>query len=191
VAAYDANGLPKYTVDMFADPRPEVPEERWITLRDGDLPCQIQVRLGRQQAGRLICTGMQVGAADGEEEYEVTKSMLRAIPWANVMTFIRDAVGGVSEWDWMTMRLGGHPSAGEAMGATAKRLSVRRGRKGLEEETLRGTAEAYAQAIAEGNTRPLAFVAVALDLDPSTVWRRLQNAWKRWPEMKPEKGGKP
>ena len=29
--------LPKYSVDIFAEPDPDVPEERWIRLRDGDL----------------------------------------------------------------------------------------------------------------------------------------------------------
>ncbi len=191
MAGYDATELPKYRVDMVAEPDPDVPEERWIALDGGDLPCRVEVRLGRQQSGRLICTGLRFGAPDGGEEHEVTKSMLRVFPWANVMTFIRDAVAGVAEWDWLNLRFGDWPTAGEAMGATVKSLTVRRGRRGLDDDELRQTAEVYRQAVAQGYARPREVAAARLEVDQSTVWRRLQKAWERFPEMKPKSGGTP
>jgi hypothetical protein len=75
---------------------------------------------------------------------------------------------------------------GEIIGSTAQELRVRRGRKGLDSETLRRTAETYLEAVREGATQPLAATAQRLDIHPSTVWRRLQNAWKRFPELKPK-----
>ena len=191
MTTYDATELPKYSIDLAVYPDPDVPADRWITLRDGDLRCQVQVRLAQQQSGRLICTGLRLGAPDGGAESEVTKTMLRVFPWANVMTYIRDAIAGFAEWDWLNLRFGEWPAAGESMGATVKSLSVRRGRKGTDDETLRGTAEVYLQAVAQGYARPREVAAARLEVDQSTVWRRLQKAWQLWPEMKPKDGGKP
>jgi hypothetical protein len=65
--------------------------ERWIRLWGGDLPCDVEVRLGRIGAGQFVCTGIRVGANGAEDEYEVTARMLRDIRLGNVLRFIREA----------------------------------------------------------------------------------------------------
>jgi hypothetical protein len=76
---------------------------------------------------------------------------------------------------------------GEIVGLSAtdklSDLTVRRGRKGLDPETLRRTAETYLEVVRQGSTQPLAETATRLNKHPSTVWRRLQNAWK-CPDLK-------
>ena len=56
-------------------------------------------------------------------------------------------------------------------------LTVRRGRKGLDPETLRRTAEVYLEVLETGTPRPLAGTAQRLYLDASSVSRRLKKAW--------------
>ena len=169
----------------------------WIGVEGGDLPCQIWVRLGTPQKGHICLTGIQIGAAEGDEEYEVTARMLRDVRLGNVLRAVREGFRGVSDTvlDEPEPGNAGGFTFGEIVGSTAlplqQELRVRRGRKGLDPETLQRTAEVYLQARSEGSRHPLAAAALVLDLDPSTVWRRLQNAWKRWPEMKPKSGGTP
>ena len=206
---FDANEdvVSHYRWDVALDP--DEPDFRWIRVAGGDLPCDIGIRIGKPSHGRIICTGLRVGAPDGvaeEYEYEVTSRMLRDIRLGGVLQTIKEGVGGVSDdmltfWDTegdveRVARLGewakdfpgmGGRTLGELMGGKAKNLSVRRGRKGLDSETLRRTAEVYRQAIADGATQPLAVAAQQLDIHPSTVWRRLQSAWKRFPELEPKR----
>lgn len=170
--------------------------ERWIRLWGGDLPCDVEVRLGRIGAGQFVCTGIRVGANGAEDEYEVTARMLRDIRLGNVLRFIREAYSPslygpeVSPaFDIRITPLEGI-TLGQAMGRSAAPIRVRRGRKGLDPETLRQTAEVYLQVIEEGAAQPLAETAVRVYCHPSTVWRRLQSAWKRFPELKPKEEDK-
>ncbi len=182
--------IPHYTFAVSTDP--DSPGGRWIEVAAGDLPCQIAVRLGRPRPGLLCCTGLRVGPPDGGQEYEVTARMLRDIRLGNVLRAIREASWGATfaehpQPSGLTspLPLDG-ASMGEMMGNTARKLKVKRGRKGLDPETLRRTAETYLEVVREGTTQPLAVASERLDIHPSTVWRRLQNAWKRFPELKPK-----
>jgi hypothetical protein len=194
---------------------------QWVQLSGGDLPCEIEVRLGKVGAGQFVCTGICVGAPDSSESrYEVTARMLRDVRLGNVLRFIREAYspsyGGPDVNAAMTTptpspadiaaavaagRYRGPHSAqevaeiiapfggltlGQMMGRTAVPLKVRRGRKGVPPEELRRTAETYLQVVKEGSAQPLAETAVRLYLHPSSVWRRLQQAWKKFPELKPQ-----
>jgi hypothetical protein len=110
--------------------------------------------------------------------------MLRDIPLGRVLYAIREA-----SWGDFTE----HPNPPALTSpltpdglSTARDLKVRRGRKRLGSETLRRTAETYLEVVREGSAQPLAETAVRLYLHPSTVWRRLQDAWKRFPELKPK-----
>ena len=49
---------------MGPDFDPDDPETRWVTTNGGDLPCQVEVRLGRPDRGPLACTGLRVGAVE-------------------------------------------------------------------------------------------------------------------------------
>ena len=166
----------------------------WIGVEGGDLPCQIWIRLGRPRKGPFCLTGIQIGAPDGPEEYEVTARMLRDIRLGNVLRAIREGYRGVSGTVLDTPEPGNAMrfTLGEIIGSTAAPLQpdlrVRRGRKGLDPETLRRTAETYGEAVREGSTQPLAVAAQRLDIHPSTVWRRLQNAWKASPKFETEGG---
>jgi hypothetical protein len=161
----------------------------WTKFWGGDLPCEVWIRLGRRQ-NRLCCTGVYVGALDGEDEYEVTARNLRDIRLGNLLRFIREGIGGVSgtKLDEPSPLAGFNWAEIIGLSATDKvsNLAVRRGRKGLDPETLRRTAETYLQVLREGAKQPLAETATRLDKHPSTVWRRLQNAWERFPNLKPK-----
>ncbi len=169
----------------------------WIEVEGGDLPCPIAVRLGSgPHRRRLFLTGLRVGAPDGSEEYEITARMLRDVRLGNVLRAVREGLHGVSGTA-LDDQAPGEPLAftlGELVGLTALErppdVRVRRGPKGLDPETLRRTAEAYRDVLAAGSTQPLAAVAQRLDIHPSTVWRRLQTAWRRFPDLDP-RGGKP
>ena len=164
----------------------------WIGVEGGDLPCPIWIRLGKSEKGRFCLTGIQVGAPEGPEEHEITSRMLREIRLGNVLRAVREGYWGVSGSVLDTPEPGNAMgfTFGEIIGSTAAplqpELRVRRGRKGLDPETLRRTAEAYREVVEEGATQPLAVTAQRLDIHPSTVWRRLQNAWERFPELKPK-----
>ena len=49
---------------MGPDSDPDDPETRWVTTNGGDLPCQVEVRLGRPARGPLACTGLRGGAVE-------------------------------------------------------------------------------------------------------------------------------
>jgi hypothetical protein len=164
------------TVGRYAGP--------WTKFWGGDLPehCEVWLRLGRTKRGRLCCTGVQVGATDGADEYEVTARNLRDIRLGNLLRFIREGMGGVSgtKLDEPSPLAGF--TWGELIGLSAQDLRATRGRKGLAPDELRRTAETYREVVAEGSKQPLAETATRLNRHPSTVWRRLQNAWQR-PEL--------
>lgn len=202
---YDANDeLPRYGFSIrWSIDAPDT-RDPWIGVSGGDLPCPIEVRLGKPKGGRVVCTGLRIGQWDPDEqregggrgEREVSSRLLRDIKLGSVLRALREHISGMSEDARLTLPLAPWGlSVGEMMGERVKTLSVRRGRKGLDPETLQRTAEVYLQAVAEGSTQPLAVAAVRLDVDASTVWRRLQNAYRRFPErfpeLKPKKGGTP
>ncbi len=192
----DANGdqLPKYTwtpPDSHGGRFLGRYAGTWIGVRGGDLPCEIRIRLGTTGRGVLYCTGLRIGAPDGKQEYEVTARMLRDIRIGNILRAIREGAASRSgtKLDEQVPNNVFKISYGELIAGTAvplKNLKVKRGRKGLDPETLRRTAESYLKAVSEGATQPLAVTAQEFDIHPSTVWRRLQNAWKRFPELKPK-----
>jgi hypothetical protein len=164
----------------------------WIRPRGGDLPCDLALRLGSPTPHRLVCVELRIGAAPGEEPYEVTARMLRDIRLGNILRGIREIASGFPPYE----ALGAVISAdgrtiGDFIADRAVTMQPRRGRKGLDPETLRLTAEAYLRAVEEGSTQPLAVTAQAVDVHPSTAWRRLQSAWKRFPELDPRKGAEP
>lgn len=190
---YDANAdeIPEYCWDGRLDP-----DERWISVSGGDLPCDIEIRLGEPRSGRFVCTGLRVGARDGDEEYEVTSRMLRDIRLGNVLRAFREGFGCLASQSLArvlfsgTLVPGAKPArltVADALAEKARGLNVRRGRKGLDPETLLRTAETYQEVLSEAATQPLAVTAQRLDIHPSTVWRRLQNAWKRFPELDPRR----
>jgi hypothetical protein len=182
----NADELPEYEWELWVDP--EHPDYRWVRVSGGDLPCPVEIRYGGEpKAGRFVCTGLRVGAPDGAEEWEVSARMLRDIRLGNVLRAIREGLaGGGSDQLTQPFVIGG-PTVGQLHGDKAKGLSVRRGRKGLDPETLRRTAEFYRQAVDEGTPQPLAATAARLDVWPSTVWRRLQKAWEQFPELVPRR----
>ena len=183
--------LPQYVWELLVDP--EHPESRWMRVSGGDLACPIELRYGEPKAGRFVCTGLRVGAPDGAEEWEVSARMLRDIRLGNVLRAVRESLAESRDSDTSsresTQPFGvDGPPLGVLLADKAKNLSVRRGRKGLDPETLRRTAEVYRQAVDEGLVQPLAATAQRLDVWPSTVWRRLQKAWDRFPELVPKRG---
>ena len=206
MTSHDASGeeLPDYTWVLPTDP-----SEPWIGVRDGDLPCEVWIRLGQPECGRVRCIGLRIGEpgatlADRQDppEHEVTSTLLRQIHLSRVLQALREHAGGVSddrlltevpasEWDrFDAAMLGRSPGQtfGELLVAQAGTLSVRRGRRGTDQETLRGTAEVYLQARSEGHTDLLAETARRIGVHASTVSRRLQGVWERFPELRPEEG---
>lgn len=184
-ATAPGSDIPEYT--WAVDPSGTDP---WVTVFGGDLPCQIEIRFGVEPRGRrLICTGLRVGRPDDEKPYEITKRMLTDISIANVLRAIRAHASGESADPAMTTPLPPNGlSLGEMLAQAAQpmTLSVRRGRRGLEDETLLTTAELYRDAVARNDLQPRVSVALELGVDPSTVWRRLQKAWERFPELRPK-----
>jgi len=159
----------------------------WIGVEGGDLPCPILVRLGCAPGHRRFClTGLCIGSPDGAGEYEVTARMLRDIRLGNVLRAIREGFRGESGTVLDELAPGEvQPfTLGEVIGLTAAELvpgmRVRRGRKGLDRETLQRTLDAYEAAVRAGSTQPLAVVAQEMDIHPSTVWRRVNAARKRF-----------
>ena len=93
MTAYDANGELNFSFDGVADPGD--PDWRWRTVRGGDLPCDVTVRFAvDEKQGRLMCTGLRIGAEEGEEEFEIGSRTLRDIHLGNVLRYVREHISG-------------------------------------------------------------------------------------------------
>lgn len=170
--------------------------ERWVTVSGGDLPRPIQIRLGIPKGrSRLAITGVRIGALNNEPEYEITTRMLQRMSLRRLTESIAAGLWGDEDSNLAHAWRGGPPdeypdaeTPAQLLAAKAQTLLVRGGRRGLDEATLRRTVKLYDEARAAGETQLLAVVAQQLDVHPATVWRRLQIAWKRFPELRPMEG---
>jgi len=57
---------------------------RWLRLSGGDLPYPVSISIGVGVDGRLACTGLIVGAAEGDS-VEITSTSLRSVKIADLL----------------------------------------------------------------------------------------------------------
>ncbi len=214
VDSKDANGgeRPAYRWDFSLDD-----ESRWVRVAGGDLleGLTVSVRLGETTDGKMSCTGVHVGAEDGEEEYEVGTAALRSIRLSHILQELREGDGGVhpllseplhaplsdeayeriaetvsrEHADYLRSLNGDTRTAGDVMREKARQARVRRGGEAIPDDELLRTVRVYSEVLASGSTRLLADTAERMGwIDPSTVSRRLAKARRDYPGLVPEKG---
>lgn len=133
----------------------------WVTV-SSHMAKHLKVRLGQSEAGRLFVTGLQIGAPDGLEPYEIKN--LRDIHLGEILRAIREAAS-IDDPEWQSTLLG------RANKAT---VTVRRGPV-RDEDTDRRTRELYEARLAAGASKTEAVMetAVAIGKSESQVYRRL------------------
>lgn len=170
-----ADAVPDYSWSI------PVSGDKWIDMRDGDLPCDVSIRLGQGKSGRIFITGLRVGMPDAVEPYEVTTKHLRELRLGNILRAIREAVLSNDPLWTKSREPYGKSIAEDILGsADFTKLSVPRGPKG-DPEVTRRTAECYEAALRRGLSKTEAVVAVSRELfvSESQVYRRLAKARRK------------
>ncbi len=112
----------------------------------------IFVRLGKVPEGRLVCTGLLIGAVGSERE--ITARSLRRIPLAQLLTFLARISGG------------------GAPGTLRLRPFTRPGPTGLPREHFEDVAKGYREALINAPRAPIKFLA--------KLWGRPEVSVRRW-----------
>jgi hypothetical protein len=143
--------------------------QRWLRVQVGpdEPPRTILLRFGRAADGRIIVTGVFIGA----EEREVTARSLRQLPLAHLIAFARSGQPRLLNW-WLAQGL-----------ATSTERVVRAGPpgpKGHPREFFEQIAEQYRRALEEAPSTPVKWLALEVKTredkptPESTVRRWLQ-----------------
>jgi hypothetical protein len=142
-------------------------EHNWLAIKEGGLPFPVQLSLGRSSDGRLVCTGLVIGAMD--EPREITSRSLRELP-------LGDLLGSIA-------RLRDDPDVGSFLRATFELADDigetprhRPGPRGYDREHFEHVAVVYREALAVAPRAPMQEVARRLSTSEATARRWVQRA---------------
>lgn len=161
--------------------RPKVTEQRhWYRFSGAGLPFPVYATFGESETGKLVVTGLLLGAEPGDT-VPITAQALRRIPVAELTdSFTRTARRLAESGDPLAAALAEQMRAPGYRGPRAHP-----GRRGLGDEYYRHVAELYREAVRRDPREPTKTLAGWLarrerrEIPMSTVRRWLQEARRR------------
>lgn len=175
-----------------------VSRQPWEAVRDAGPPYDVDVRLGRNESGRLFVTGLRIGVPDGAPPpavpYEIKD--IRRVHLGEIVRAIRESIAS-REPIWTTPLPGVGQSLAELLrdGAELAQTTVRRGPRGDTEAAVRALRlyeDALAGRLPAPDDRPLTPTAAVhalsdryLYVSESQIYRRLAKARSMRREEKP------
>lgn len=143
-------------------------ESPWFGVQLDDKPLDVAMRVGRDDAGRLVCTGLILGSVDGSQE--ITARDLRRVPLSYLLTALaKTAVANPG--DPLAMAIGFHVDR-------ARRYEgprARPGPKGHSADHFQRVAEEYRHAY-RATRAPIKELAKQMHASEPTVRRWVQRA---------------
>ncbi|MDN5917094.1 MAG: hypothetical protein L0I76_18660 [Pseudonocardia sp.] len=156
---------PAHQAELFR----ELEEGRhWVAFRGDELPLPVMLSLGRADDGRLICTGLVLGAPT-DELREVTSRSLRGVPISELIgavTALRDDPGFAA---FYRVALGLADDAAELPRS-------RPGARGYDREHFEMVAATYRAALGTAPNAPTRETAGRLHVSEATARRWVQRA---------------
>jgi hypothetical protein len=162
--------------------------EPTILVYGGNLPCPVDVTLGRDKYGQLAVTALAIDGA--KHQTVITATVLRHVGKMVTVLLRRiseHTIKGIDDEGWEVI-LG--PFL-DGIAVPYEGVAMRPGRPGYSREQYRAWAEDYRQALAEDSDPPYTTLAKKWHCDGSIARRRVKRAWELFPELRPgaDEGG--
>jgi hypothetical protein len=161
------------------------------------LPFPIAVKVGKGDGGRLVCTGLRMGADavpgwDAKGSVEITPRALREIPLGQILRELAER---------LEFRLATFVDGGEAFEALADDHNRHRshpGRRGYPSEFWEGIAAVYRQGMIVSRRNVSRYVAehatdvdgrrMYTDTDQERLWENRERTARKWAKIARRKG---
>lgn len=164
----------------------DVIASKWQGFEGGGLPHPVLLRLEKSPEGRLICTGVIIGAGKPRRgSREVTARELRRIPLGEIVSICGEYVRAtpkptrLSTGAWMFEGTFMEELAGIFLTGDLKAYTgpvARPGPKGYPREHFEGVASAYRDALLTAPSRPIAALQGQMSASEATIRRWVQRA---------------
>lgn len=166
---------PSHQTEVFGD---LAQSGNWVGFEGGELEQPVLIRLDRADDGRLICTGLVIGAHWGSSRrsrtnVELTSRSLRGVRVAELVSQVQAGLKR-GEWDAIARMIYG--TIGDLAEPVKGLRRTRPGPQGHPRTHFQAVAATYRQVIAEGHRAPFRELTARLHVSEATARRWVQRA---------------